>query len=193
MPYLLRRPSGYYFRLRVPQSLRLVVQKRFLVFALRTHDKAHANLLSAQAYFNLRACFQHFTFTDMARQPGEPPLQELLESIKKNTTREAMTLQLPDGAVVRGDTKAEFDHATATYKKNFQGRFKSVATPAPAAALAPCPTISKMRGGFILRWTVRASESTVDAYDFVIKLFEEYFNNRPMNQISVTSPLHAMA
>ncbi|MCX7140506.1 MAG: hypothetical protein NT123_05265 [Proteobacteria bacterium] len=188
MPNLLHRPSGFYFRLRLPRRVRETVQKRFLVFALLTHDKDHAQALASLAYFRLRSLFKHLSANDMARQPGEPPLQELLSSLKKSTIREALSLRLPDGVVVFGDTKAEFDHAASTYEKRYQGKIAPAAPPAPAApapALAPCPTISEMREKFVHRVRARVRPETADGYERVLQLFEGYFSNRPMNQISV--------
>ena len=182
MPNLLLRPSGFYFRLRLPRFVREAVQKRFLVFALPTRDKDHAQALAALAYFRLRSHFKLLAH-DMARQPGEPPLQELLDSIKKTTVREALSLGLPDGATVYGDTKAEFDHAARTYKENFQGKVSAQAPSAPA--LAPCPTISAMREKFVHRAKARVRPETANSYEGILKLFEDYFSNRPMNQISV--------
>jgi integrase len=179
MHNLLRRPSGWYFRIKIPQSLRPFFCQRFFVRALGTADYLTARAAAAVLYLQYRDAFQRLK----GRAMKPPSVSELLAKIKKEDIREAVRI----GSITRrgvhdmvADTPAELTHAFEQLKNFDFSKLPDGPAAAPKGenlyALIDLFLEEKEPSGVKLK--------TTRQYGSTLRLFKIVVADKPINEVS---------
>jgi integrase len=184
--YLLRRPAGFYFRIRIPKHLRGATGKTSLVRALDTHDERHARYVAAGMSLILGRLFRTVTGDGM-------DIKKLLDEVSKANPRELLLRNLQIGAFKAGEIEIK-DKADIELLQQMTGLSpESLAktmqnAPAPLAAPAPSPAggslLSEVKEIYISRKTGEAKGTSVSEYGTSLRLLIEAVGDKPINHIS---------
>lgn len=185
MHNLLRRPSGFYFRIKIPQSLRPVLGKRFLVRALGTTELLTARAAASVLYLQCRNEFHRLGGLVMKG----PKVSDLLKNLKRNDIDELYKLEnITRRGVgsVTADTKEEISHALAEIGKIDFSKFPDV----PGATFIPPPAPKGENLYPLIKKFLRdvkpsgIKDKTSEAYSSTLELFKCVVSDKPIDGIA---------